>query len=112
MIKPFLPRHLAQPFLFVFDGLGIFLCFHVGHIIRLHEIWGIAYHYLIAIFIITSLVLYLIEAYTDTELFLNLDIYARTSLGVFVSGILIAALVYMGGVWGTDLLFSRFIFPF
>lgn len=112
MIKPFLPRHLAQPFLFILDGLGIYICVYLAHILRLQHIWGIFYSYLIAIFFITSLVLYLVEAYSDKELFLDLDIYARTILGVIVSGILIAAMVYIGGIWGTDSLFSRFVFPF
>jgi len=112
MIKPFLPRNLSKPFLFLLDGLGIYFCVYLAHILRLSEIWGPFHRYLIAIFFITSLVLYLVEAYSDKELFLNLDIYARTILGVIVSGILIAAMVYIGGIWGTDSLFSRFIFPF
>jgi hypothetical protein len=112
MIKPFLARNLAQQFLFVIDGLGILVCFNVAHFIRLEKFYGLSIYYFIGIILVTSLVFYFTEAYTDDELFLDLDLYTRTSLGVFLSGVVISALVYLGGVWGKDHIFSRFIFPF
>ena len=112
MLKPFLPRNLAQQILFILDGLGVFICFNVAHFIRLEEFYGLSNYYLIGIVFVTSLIFYFTEAYTDDELFLDLDLYTRTSLGVFLSGVVISSLVYMGGVWGTDLIFSRFVFPF
>jgi exopolysaccharide biosynthesis polyprenyl glycosylphosphotransferase len=112
MVKPFLPRNLAQLFLFFLDGLGIFVCFNITHFIRIEKLYGLSNFYLIGIVIVTSLIFYFTEAYTDDELFLDLDLYTRTSLGVFLSGVVISTLVYMGGVWGSDYIFSRFVFPF
>jgi exopolysaccharide biosynthesis polyprenyl glycosylphosphotransferase len=112
MTKPFLPRNLAQLLLFLLDGLGIFICFNVAHFIRAEELYGLSPIYLTGIILVTSLIFYFTEAYTDDELFLDLDLYTRTSLGVFLSGMVISALVYMGALWGTDPILSRFVFPF